>query len=95
MEVIFRTIICITVRTDVITTDRHMAKHLSVLNLLGLFVEYAFGRTPIFSKMRQASPTVVISRAYGIAPKPFLVRVQYAPLLFPPIQCLPDDVKTL
>ncbi len=51
-----------TVRTDVITIGRHMAKHICVLiqmcfdwqnicvfNLWGLFVEYTFRRTLIIS----------------------------------------------
>jgi hypothetical protein len=42
-----------------------VAIHFSVLNLLGLFVEYTFGRRLIFSKMREASPTSVISRKFG------------------------------
>jgi hypothetical protein len=45
-------------------------KNFSVLNLLGLFVEYTFGRRLIFSKMREASPTLAISRKFGTR-KPF------------------------
>jgi hypothetical protein len=50
---------------------------------VGLFVEYTFGRTLIFSKMRSASQTWAISRKYGIAPNQFFLVLQYCPPLFP------------
>ena len=49
---------------------------------MGLFVEYTFGRTLIFSKMRSASQTSAISRKYGIAPNQFFRVLQYCPPLF-------------